>query len=85
MSGLPESNFLSSYDAPHDREGFMAFLKEKNVEYLVFVEKEDSTPSKLFPELKDGRGNMMFRPVMHAGARFLPTSVWLYRVQHSDK
>jgi hypothetical protein len=81
LSGLPEANFLTSLDAPHDREGFMAFLREKNVEYLVFVEKEDSIPAKLFPELKDGSGNETFSPVMHAGARFLPTNVWLYRVQ----
>lgn len=85
LSGLPEASFLSSYDAPHDREGFMALLKEKNVEYLVFVEKEDSTPAKLFPELRDGVGNEVFRPVMHAGARFLPTNVWVYRVNYPGK
>lgn len=80
LSGLPESSFLTSWEAPHDREGFVAFLKEKDVEYLVFVEKEDSTPAKLFPELKNGVGNKLFRPVMHADARFLPTNVWVYRV-----
>lgn len=81
LSGIPEGNFVSSSEAPHDREGFLAWLKEKNVEYLVFVEKEDSTAAKLFPELGDGNGNETFQPVMHAVARFLPTNVWLYRVQ----
>lgn len=80
LSGLPEASFLTSTEAPHDREGFISFLKAKKVEYLVFVEKEDSTPAKLFPELKDGVGNEMFQPVMHADARFLPTNVWVYRV-----
>jgi len=82
LSGLSESTFLTSADAPRDREEFLRFLKEKNVEYLVFVEKEDSTPSKLFPELGNGSGNDLFQPVMHAGARFLPTNVWLYRVRN---
>ena len=82
LSGLSESIFLTSADAPRDREEFLKFLREKNVEYLVFVEKEDSTPSKLFPELGNGNGNDLFQPVMHAGARFLPTNVWLYRVRN---
>lgn len=80
LSRLTESVYLTSADAPHDREGFLDFLK-KNVEFLVYVEKEDSTASKLFPELKNGTGNELFQPVMHAGARFLPTSVWVYRVK----
>lgn len=46
MSGLPAEMFLTSSDAPRDRSAFLAFLKEKRVEYLVFVEHEDSTPGK---------------------------------------
>jgi hypothetical protein len=80
LSGIPSESFLSSSDAPLDREGFLAYLKEKNVEYLVFVDKEYSTPTKLFPELKRGVGNEIFRPVMHASSRFLPTDIWLYRI-----
>jgi hypothetical protein len=80
LSGLPESTFVSSAEAPHDRDGFIAFLSEKDVGYVVYVEKEDSTLSKLFPELGTGIGNEMFQPVMHARARFLPTNVWVYRM-----
>jgi hypothetical protein len=80
LSGIPAESFLASSDAPLDREGFLSFLKEKNVEYLVFVDKEYSTPAKLFPELKRGTGNEMFRPVMHASSKFLPTDIWLYRI-----
>jgi hypothetical protein len=81
MSGIPEQKFLTSSDAPRDREGFLAFLKEKNVEYLVFVSKGDSTPAKLFPELQDGTGNDLFQPVLHAHARFLRMEIWLYRLR----
>jgi len=80
MSGIPEGKILTSSDAPRDRAGFLALLKEKNVEYLVLVNKEDSTPAKLFPELKSGTGNELFEPVMHSNSRFLRMDIWLYRV-----
>lgn len=81
MSGIPEEKFLTSSDTPRDREGFLGFLKEKNVEYLVFVSKGDSTPAKLFPELKDGNQVESFEPVMHSKSRFLRMDIWLYRVR----
>jgi hypothetical protein len=81
LSGIPPEKFLTSSGAPRDAERFLAYLKEKNVGYLVFVDKEDSTPAKLFPELKSGKGNMMFEPVMHSSSRFLSIDVWVYRVE----
>ncbi len=81
MSGIPEEKFLTSSDTPRDREAFLAFLKEKNVEYLVFVSKGDSTPAKLFPELKDGNHVEPFEPVMYSKSRFLRMDIWLYRVR----
>jgi hypothetical protein len=83
MSGIPEQHFLTSSDAPRDRAGFLNFLKEKHVEYLVFVNKGDSTPAKLFPELQYGTGNELFQPVLHAHARFLRMEIWLYRLRPS--
>jgi hypothetical protein len=82
MSGIPEERFLTSSDVPKDRTGFLAFLKAKNVEYLVFVSKRDSTPAKLFPELHDGNLVEPFEPVMHSNSRFLRMDIWLYRVQN---
>lgn len=80
MSGIPEGKFLTSSDAPRDRAGFLTLLKEKHVEYLVFVTKVDSTPAKLFPELKTGTTTEMFEPVMHSHSRFLRMDIWVYRV-----
>jgi hypothetical protein len=80
MSGIPEQKFLTSSDAPRDRAGFLAFLKEKNVPYLVFVNKGDSTPARLFPELSSGQRVEVFEPVMHSNSRFLRMDIWLYRV-----
>lgn len=82
MSGIPEEKFLTSSNVPADRAAFLAFLKERNVEYLVFVSKSDSTPAKLFPELNDGIGNDQFAPVMHSSSRFLRMDIWLYRVRN---
>jgi Dolichyl-phosphate-mannose-protein mannosyltransferase len=81
MSGIPEEKFLTSSDTPRDREGFLASLKEKNVEYLVFVSKGDSTPAKLFPELKDGNHVWPFEAMMHSKSQFLRMDIWLYRVR----
>jgi hypothetical protein len=85
VSGIPPENFLSSADAPTEREGFVNFLKEKNVVYLVFIDRIGSTPAKLFPELKEGAGNELFRPVLHARSEFLPADVWLYKVHELKK
>lgn len=85
MSGIPAEKILTSSDAPRDRMGFLAFLKEKNVEYLVFVSKGDSTPAKLFPELKDGNQLEPFEPVMHSNSRFLRMDIWLYRVRDGGR
>lgn len=79
LSGIAEAKFLTTSDAPRDREGFLAFLKEKNVEYLVFVKRIDSTPAKLFPELEHGRGLGSYEPVMNSHSRFMRTNIWLYR------
>jgi hypothetical protein len=82
MSGIPEGRFLTSSDAPREHASFFAFLKEKHVEYLVFVNKGDSTPARLFPELQTGTRNELFDPVMHSSSRFLRMDIWLYRVNH---
>lgn len=79
LSGIAEEKFLTTSEAPKDREGFLAFLKEKNVEYLVFIKKIDSTPAKLFPELEHGGGIDSYEPVMNSRSRFMRTNIWLYR------
>jgi hypothetical protein len=82
MSGIPEEKFLTSSNAPTDRAAFLASLKAKNVEYLVFVSKGDSVPAKLFPELQSGTRSDIFEPVMHSNSRFLRMDIWLYRVHN---
>jgi hypothetical protein len=81
MSGLPPEKFVSSSDAPRDREGFLNYLKLRRIEFVVFIDKGDSTLAKLFPELQNGMGNELMRPILHARARFLRTDIWVYRLR----
>ena len=81
LSGISAEKFLTSFDAPRDRVGFLNYLKEKNVEYLVFVSNQDSTPVRLFPDGGYGDPFGSFEPVMNSHTEFLYTRIWLYRVQ----
>jgi len=81
LSGIPPEKFLTSFDAPRDREGFLNYLREKNVEYLVVVRQEGSTPSRFFPQLKYGELLSPFEPVMSSYSVFPPTDIWLYRLR----
>ena len=81
LSGIPPEKFVSSADAPHDADEFLAFLSEKNVEYLVIVKKEDSIPSELFPWSEYGERIGTFESVMHGHSEFLPTNIQLYQAK----
>lgn len=79
LSGIAAEKFVTSSEGPKDPEGFLAFLKERNVEYLVFVVNQDSTPNRLFPDLEYGEGP--FEPVMNSHSSFMRMNIWLYRVR----
>lgn len=81
LSDIPANRFVSSFDAPAEREEFISWLRKMDVRYLVFVDTMVAKPARLFPELKEGRGNDMFRPVAHSKSRFLEAEIWLYEVQ----
>jgi len=85
MSGIPIENFVTSADAPRDREGFLSYLKEKRVEYLVFVDNQPSTPNRLFHDLEDGEYAQLFERLFNSHTRFLPTEISVYRVKISGR
>ena len=87
LSGLPGDRFLRSATtdnaARQNVETFKAYLREKQVAYLIFTRVEDSLPPKLFPEL--GRNAELFdlgdfQLVTVAFSPFGP-DVWLYRLR----
>ena len=80
MSGISTEKFVTSSEAPRDREAFLNYLQEKNVEFLVFVSNQDSTLVRLFPDRDYGDRIRLFEPVMNSHTDFLYTSIWLYRL-----
>jgi hypothetical protein len=81
LSEIPAETFHSSTDAPLNREGFLDYLRDEKVEYLVYVNGSETTPARLFPELRRGGESEIFQPVMHAYSGFLHADIWLYKVR----
>ena len=80
LSGIPQDRFLTSVVAPTDREAFLKFLDEKNVEYLVVVEAERSRPFGIFRsavEYDERIGN--HESVMASRTDFIYTAIHVYR------
>ena len=80
LSGIPEERFLTSTNAPKDRQAFLAFLDQNSVEYLVFIKRIDSTPARVFPDAESAEPASLDL-VMHSYTEFLQTDIWLYRVR----
>lgn len=79
FSGIPEERFVTSAEAPRDREGFLSYLKANQVEYLVFVANQPTTPNRLFSDLEYGDFGELFESLFNSQTRFLPTEIWVYR------
>jgi hypothetical protein len=79
FSGIPEERFVTSAEAPRDREGFVSYFKANQVEYLVFVAHQPRTPNRLFDDLEGGDYGNLFERSFNSHTRFLPTEIWVYR------
>jgi hypothetical protein len=80
FSGIPEERFVTSADVPRDREGFLSYLKANEVEYLVFVAHQPTTPNRVFNNLEQGDDGHLFERLFNSHTRFLPTEIWVYRL-----
>lgn len=85
LSGAPAGQFLRSETTPsvarQNSNSFDAYLRESHVEFLVYIETEDSLPVKFHPELARGgeAAGENFRLMDVARSPFGP-DVWLYRL-----
>lgn len=79
LSGIPEDRFVTSADAPKDRESFLTFLQKLNVEWLVVVVKNDSLVRQLFPDSQHGDPIGPYEPVMLRQSPFLHIRMFVYR------
>ncbi len=80
LSGIPIEKFVTSADAPKDRQGFLSFLGRENVEYLVVIDDQNSTPYRVIPDLGSNDGGL-FELAAQSSARFLRSHIRLYRVR----
>ena len=78
LSGIPEEQFVTSANAPRDREAFLTFLDQNNVEYLIVIETERSRPFELFPWSEYNERIGSFESIMHSHTEFLLTNIRLY-------
>jgi len=79
LSGIPYDRFLTSADAPRDRDAFVEYLHQNRVEYLVAIQNETSRPEQLFPNSR--YGDPIADHVFVTGARteFLFSNIHVYR------
>ena len=81
LSGIPEQQFVTSSDAPRDRQSFFSFLDRENVEYLVVADDQNSTPAMVIPD-PDSDGDL-FRLVAYSSSTFLPIHIRLWHVRRN--
>src|SRR5882724_1812798 len=79
LSGIPEESFVTSANAPKDRETFLNFLDQNKVEYLIVVETERSIPFELFRRSDYSETIGEFQSIMHAHTKFIGTNIHVYR------
>ena len=78
LSGIPEDRFVTSADAPTDRDPFLSFLAQQRIQYLVFIDDQMSTPYKVLPGI--GSDYPVFELATISRSRFLAIDIRLYRM-----
>jgi 4-amino-4-deoxy-L-arabinose transferase-like glycosyltransferase len=79
LSGVPPDRFLSSYNLPADPNALLKRFDDAGVKYVVCANWEASNLTKLFPEVREGKGDDIFHPVAHARSKRSALEVWVYR------
>ena len=79
LSGISDDRFVTSADAPKEREAFLRFVAQQEIQYLVYIDNQTSTPYMVLPGIgSDYPG--LFEYETHSESKFLPTDIRLYRV-----
>lgn len=79
LSGLPSDRFLNAYNLPTDSAALLKLFDEAGVKYVVCPNWEVSTLTKLFPEVREGKGSDVFHPVAQARSKRSGLELWVYR------
>ena len=79
-AGLAPDHACDSSGLSADPAGFLQDLRRQNVDYLVYIASEASTPVKLFPELAEFRAAHGLEPFQKIDSPDWRPSVLIYRV-----
>jgi hypothetical protein len=79
LTGLPPDRFLTAYNLPSDPDALLKRFDEAGVKYVVCNNWETNTLTRLFPEVREGKGNDVFRPVTEAASKYSGQRFWVYR------
>jgi dolichyl-phosphate-mannose-protein mannosyltransferase len=79
LSGLPYDKFLTASSLPSDPDAMLRKFDEAGVKYVVCTNWETSIVTKLFPKLRQGEGDDVFRPVTNARSKYSGLEFWVYR------
>jgi Dolichyl-phosphate-mannose-protein mannosyltransferase len=79
LSGIPSDRFLTSYELPADPAALLKRFDEAGVKYVVCANWDASALTKLFPGVRQGKGDDVFHPVAHARSKRSKLEIWVYR------
>jgi hypothetical protein len=74
LSGIAEDRFVSSANAPKERDAFIRFLDDQNVRFLIYAKQPGSTLAIVFPDVESIEPNG-FKPVIQSYSKFLAIDV----------
>ena len=78
LSGIPSDRFLTSAEAQAKPDGFLDFLKNARVQYLVYAKRQGSMAVRALPDAESSEPSG-YCVVMHSYADFLLTDIWIFR------
>src|SRR5262249_32635447 len=79
LTGFPPDKFLTAHSLPSDPLALLKQFDETGVRYVVCSNWEVSTLTKLFPELREGKGDDVFHPVSQVSSKGSGWKLWVYR------
>jgi hypothetical protein len=80
LSLIPPDRFVTSAGLAADRDGFLAGLEQRGVDYIV-CRRDEGLPASAFPELRDGASTERFQLVMPTFPTDWHGRVYLYRLR----
>jgi hypothetical protein len=75
--GISDDHFVTSANAPRERDAFIRFLDNHNVRFMVYAKQPGSTLAIIFPDAESKEPNG-FELATHSYSDFLPIDILLF-------